>query len=140
MEYLGFLAVLVFLIILLLSGVRIAFAMMIVGIVLLYMEKGGALLDMTSWTAWRCTNSFVMTAIPLFVLMGEFLIRGGLAEDLYKAVTSWLFWLPGRCLQSNIMACTIFAAISGSSAASAATFGKIAIPPQRYLKYSSRHI
>lgn len=140
MESLGLLLVVGMLVVFLVCGVHIAFAMAIVGMILLYIETGTTLFDMAAWTGWATTNSFILTAIPLFVLLGTIIGFSGIATELYKGVTSWIYWLPGKCLQSNIVSCAMFAAISGSSAATAATFAKIAIAPQRKLDYSSRHI
>ena len=140
MEYLGLILVLGALLFLLALSVHIAFAMMIVGTILLYLEKGTELFDMVSWSAWNSMDSFILTAVPLFLLMGEFIMRSKLSEDLYMGLTSWISWLPGKCLQSNIVSCAIFAAMTGSSVATAATFSKIAIGPQKRLNYSPPHI
>ena len=77
--------------------------------------------------AWATSNEFVLVAIPLFILLGEILLRSGIAERMYAAATHWLSWLPGGLMHSNIGACTMFAAISGSSVATAATIGTVAV-------------
>jgi C4-dicarboxylate transporter DctM subunit len=140
MEYLGFLVVLAMLLLLLFAGIQVAFAMTIVGVIVLFFVKGTVLLDMVAWTSWATANSFILTAIPLFLLMGDLIFRGGVAADLYRGITAWLYWLPGKCLQANIMSCSVFAAICGSSVATAATFGKIAVAPQLEQGYSPRHV
>ena len=71
--------------------------------------------------------NFILFAIPLFVLLGEILLRSGIAERMYAAMTHWLSWLPGGLMHSNIGTCTLFAAVSGSSVATAATIGTVAI-------------
>jgi tripartite ATP-independent transporter DctM subunit len=77
--------------------------------------------------AWKTSNDYVLMAIPLFILLGEILLRSGIAERMYSAATHWLSWLPGGLMHSNIGACTMFAAISGSSVATAATIGTVAV-------------
>ena len=78
--------------------------------------------------AWSASTEFLLVAIPLFVLMGEILLRAGIADKVYRSVSTWLSWLPGGLMHSNIGACASFAAISGSTVATAATVGTVAIP------------
>ncbi len=78
--------------------------------------------------AWSTSNEFLMVAIPLFILLGEILLRAGFAERMYGAMAQWLSWLPGGLMHANIGASTLFAATSGSSVATAATVGTVAIP------------
>lgn len=77
---------------------------------------------------WSNSIDFVLIAVPLFILMGEILLRAGIAERMYAALTHWMSWLPGGLMHSNIGACTMFAATSGSSIATAATVGTVALP------------
>ncbi|MCH8153937.1 MAG: TRAP transporter large permease [Proteobacteria bacterium] len=77
--------------------------------------------------AWVSNTSVILVAIPLFILLGEILLRSGIAENMYAAATHWLSWLPGGLMHSNIGSCAMFAAISGSSVATAATIGTVAI-------------
>ena len=77
---------------------------------------------------WSSTNNYVLVAIPLFVLLGEILVRGGFTDRMYQSLTDWLNPLPGGLLHTNIGASAIFAAVSGSSVATAATIGTVAIP------------
>jgi tripartite ATP-independent transporter DctM subunit len=77
--------------------------------------------------AWGATSDVILVAIPLFVLLGEILLRAGIAERMYSAMTQWLSWLPGGLMHANIGACTLFAAVCGSSVATAATVGTVAI-------------
>ena len=79
-------------------------------------------------TVWAPSSSFVLVAVPLFLLMGEVLLRAGLSERLYRALNVWLDRLPGGLLHTNIAACGVFSAISGSSVATAATMGSVALP------------
>lgn len=78
--------------------------------------------------SWSTSNEFLMVAIPLFILLGEILLRSGMAEKMYSAMTLWLSWLPGGLMHANIGASALFAATSGSSVATAATVGTVAIP------------
>ena len=87
---------------------------------------------------WGATNNFVLVAIPLFVLLGELLVRGGFTDRMYKSLSDWLNPLPGGLLHTNIGACAMFAAVSGSSVATAATIGTVAIPAFRGRNYDSR--
>ena len=72
---------------------------------------------------WGAGNNFVLTAIPLFVLLGEILVRGGFTDKMYRSLADWLYWLPGGLLHTNIVASGMLAAVSGSSVATAATIG-----------------
>jgi len=84
---------------------------------------------------WGTLNNFLLVAIPLFVFMGEVLVRGGVTERMYRALSDWLNPLPGGLLHTNIAASTVFAAISGSSVATAATIGTVAFPAFRQRAY-----
>ncbi len=77
--------------------------------------------------SWTVSNEFVLVAIPLYILMGEILLRSGIAEAMYSAMRLWLSWLPGGVMHSNIGFCTMFAATSGSSVATAATVGTVSL-------------
>jgi C4-dicarboxylate transporter, DctM subunit len=79
-------------------------------------------------TIWGSTSSWTLTALPLFLWMGEILFRSKLSSDMFKGLAPWVNWLPGRLLHTNVVGCTIFAAVSGSSAATCATIGKITLP------------
>ena len=84
--------------------------------------------DSMALTVWGSTSSWTLTALPLFLWMGEILFRSKLSNDMFKGLAPWLNWLPGRLLHTNVVGCTIFAAISGSSAATCDTIGKITLP------------
>ncbi len=88
--------------------------------------------------AWSTSTEFLLVAIPLFVLMGEFLLRAGIADRIYSAVSLWLSWLPGGLMHSNIGACTLFASVSGSTVATAATIGTVALPQMEGRGYNTR--
>jgi C4-dicarboxylate transporter, DctM subunit len=84
--------------------------------------------DSMVFTMWGSTSSWTLTALPLFLWMGEILFRSRLTADLFKGLAPWLNRVPGRLLHANVMGCGIFAAVSGSSAATCATIGKITLP------------
>src|SRR5213596_19499 len=84
--------------------------------------------DAMAVTIWGTSSSWTLTALPLFVWMGEILFCTRLSEDMFKGLAPWLERVPGRLLHTNIIGCTIFAAVSGSSAATCATIGKMTLP------------
>jgi tripartite ATP-independent transporter DctM subunit len=88
--------------------------------------------------AWATSNNFLLVAIPFFVLLGEIMLRSGLAERMYNALVVWIPWLPGGLMHSNIAACAMFAATSGSSVATAATIGTVAMSEIEKHGYSER--
>ncbi len=88
--------------------------------------------------AWATSNNFLLVAIPFFVLLGEILLRSGMAERMYGALVLWMPWLPGGLMHSNIAACAMFAATSGSSVATAATIGTVAMGEIEKRGYSER--
>ena len=91
--------------------------------------------DAMAVTIWGTASSWTLTALPLFVWMGEILFRTRLSEDMFKGLAPWLERVPGRLLHTNIIGCTIFAAVSGSSAATCATIGKMTLPELRQRGY-----
>ncbi|MFQ5829850.1 MAG: TRAP transporter large permease [Candidatus Methylomirabilia bacterium] len=115
---------------LLVAGVWIAFAVGLGGLAALYPILGQKTLILFGLTSWEASTGFVLVAIPLFVFMGELISSGGLVQHLYSGVSKAIRGVPGGLVQTNIIACTIFAACSGSSLASAATMGRMAYPEQ----------
>jgi C4-dicarboxylate transporter DctM subunit len=91
--------------------------------------------DAMAVTIWGSLSSWTLTALPLFVWMGEILFRTRLSEDMFKGLAPWLSRIPGRLLHTNIIGCTIFAAVSGSSAATCATIGKMTLPELQKRNY-----
>ena len=87
---------------------------------------------------WQNSIEFLLVAIPMFVLMGEILLRSGITERMYEGMVQWLGWLPGGLMHSNIGACALFAATSGSSVATAATIGTVALPEVEKRNYNER--
>ena len=84
--------------------------------------------DAMAVTIWGSASSWTLTALPLFIWMGEILFRTRLSQDMFKGLAPWVQALPGRLLHTNVVGCTIFAAVSGSSAATCATIGKMTLP------------
>jgi C4-dicarboxylate transporter DctM subunit len=113
---------------LLLSGLWIAFGLGLAGVIVLVLWGGPAALSALGPIAWNTVESFVLTSVPLFILMGEVILRAGLSDGFYRSMGVWFQGVRGGLLQSNIVACAIFAAVSGSSVATAAAIGTVAIP------------
>jgi tripartite ATP-independent transporter DctM subunit len=84
--------------------------------------------DAMAVTIWGSSSSWTLTALPLFIWMGEILFRTRLSQDMFKGLAPWMQALPGRLLHTNVVGCAIFAAVSGSSAATCATIGKMTLP------------
>ncbi|WBY01017.1 TRAP transporter large permease subunit [Ramlibacter tataouinensis] len=84
--------------------------------------------DAMAVTVWGSSSSWTLTALPLFIWMGEILFRTKLSESMFRGLAPWVGRLPGRLLHTNVIGCTIFAAVSGSSAATCATIGKMTLP------------
>lgn len=124
---LGFLVMVV----LMLVGLPIAAVMMGVGLLGGMIAFGDAFFVSTASIAWGTLSENGLTAIPLFVLLGELLLRSGMADGMYRAFAAWFGRLPGGLLHTNIGCCALFAATSGSSVATAATIGTVALPSLR---------
>ncbi|MBX9699261.1 MAG: TRAP transporter large permease [Acetobacteraceae bacterium] len=122
------------------AGVYVAAVLGILGILV-----GLTFSDRPWWafagqTLWGPSSNFVLVAVPLFLLMGEILLRAGLSDRLYRALNIWLNRLPGGLLHTNIASCAVFSAISGSSVATAATMGSVALPYFEGTRYSQRMV
>ncbi len=121
-----------------LIGLPIAVAMALVGIIGGIAAYGAPFLDSIAPVVWGVQNENLLTCIPLFVLLGELLLRSGIADRMYGALSAWLGRLPGGLLHTNIGSCALFAATSGSSVATAATVGTVALPSLQARGYSMR--
>jgi tripartite ATP-independent transporter DctM subunit len=119
-----------------LVGLHVAAALGLIGIALMLIFSDRPLLDVLGQIGWNVNSSFVLVAIPLFILMGEILVRSRVSERLYRVLSDWLAPLPGGLLHSNVAACAVFAAVSGSSAATAATIGSVSLPAFRARNYN----
>lgn len=96
--------------------------------------------DVMLTTIWSASSSWTLTALPMFIWMGEILYRTRLSEDMFKGLSPWMAPLPGGLVHTNIVGCTVFAAVSGSSAATLTTVGKMSIPELRKRQYPERMI
>jgi C4-dicarboxylate transporter DctM subunit len=110
------------------SGLWIGLALLGVGLIAMEVFTQRPVGDSMMLTIWGSSSSWTLTALPLFLWMGEILFRSRMSEDLFKGLSPWLNRLPGRLLHTNVIGSTIFAAVSGSSAATCATVGKITLP------------
>lgn len=110
------------------AGLWVAFALLGVGVAAMALFTEAPLGLVMATTMWGHSNSWALAALPLFIWMGEILFRSRLSEDMFTGLAPWMNRLPGQLLHVNIFACGIFAAVSGSSAATAATIGKLSIP------------
>ena len=117
-----------FLFLLLGSGLWIALSLLGVAWIGMELFTSRPVGDAMAVTIWGSMSSWTLTALPLFLWMGEILFRTKLSEDMFRGLAPWLTKIPGRLLHTNIIGCTIFAAVSGSSAATCATIGKMTLP------------
>lgn len=134
----GFLLTGVFLFVLFLllgSGVWVALALLGVAFVGMELFTDRPAGDAMITTIWTSSSSWTLTALPLFIWMGEILFRTRLSEDMFRGLAPWVAKLPGGLLHTNVIGCTIFAAVSGSSAATLTTVGKMSIPELRKRGY-----
>jgi tripartite ATP-independent transporter DctM subunit len=131
-------AAFVVMIALMLIGIPVAVAMMAVGAGGGFLLYGASFLQSASSVVWSVLNDNLLTGIPLFVLLGELLLRSGMADRMYLALAAWLSRIPGGLLHTNIGCCALFAATSGSSVATAATVGTVALPALAARKYPIR--
>ncbi len=122
------------------SGVWVGLALLGVAYVGMSLFTSRPAGDAMITTIWTSSSSWSLTALPLFIWMGEILYRTRLSEDMFRGLAPWMAPLPGRLLHTNIVGCTIFAAVSGSSAATLTTVGKMSIPELRKRKYPERMI
>jgi len=120
------------------SGVWVALSMIAVSAIGMMLFTTRPVGDAMATTIWGTSSSWTLTALPLFVWMGEILFRTKLSENLFKGLSPWLSKLPGGLIHVNIVGCGLFAAISGSSAATVATVGKMSIPELRKRKYPEK--
>ena len=119
---------LLLLIVLLALSVPVAAVMGVLGLALNQFYASMPLHRAMGEIIWNSSSEYILIAIPLFVMLGEILLRSGIAERVYNGIAQWLSWLPGGLMHANIGACAMFAATSGSSVATAATIGTVAIP------------
>lgn len=132
------LAIFIGLIALLAMGIWVGIALLIVGLISLLLFANAPAGIVLATTTWGTLNSWSLAALPLFIWMGEILFRSRLSTTLFSGLAPWLGGLPGRLLHVNIFGSAVFAAVSGSSAATAATIGKMSMPELRRRGYPER--
>ena len=120
------------------SGIWVALSMIGVSAIAMNLFTSRPVGDAMATTIWGTSSSWTLTALPLFVWMGEILFRTRLSENLFKGLSPWMQKLPGGLIHVNVVGCALFAAISGSSAATVATVGKMSIPELRKRKYPEK--
>tara|TARA_B100001121_G_scaffold19700_1_gene15518 strand:- start:67 stop:1377 length:1311 start_codon:yes stop_codon:yes gene_type:complete len=120
------------------SGIWVAISMIGVSAIGMMLFTSRPVGDAMATTIWGTSSSWTLTALPLFVWMGEILFRTRLSENLFKGLSPWMQKLPGGLIHVNIVGCALFAAISGSSAATVATVGKMSIPELRKRNYPEK--
>ena len=121
-----------------LTSIPIAVSMFVVGAGGGLLAFGAPFLDSMASVLWSVQDENLLTSIPLFVLLGELLLRSGIADEMYETLAAWLGRLPGGLLHTNIGCCALFAATSGSSVATAATIGTVALPSLQQRRYPMR--
>ena len=120
------------------TGVWVALSMVGVSAIGMLLFTSRPVGDAMATTIWGTSSSWTLTALPLFVWMGEILFRTKLSENLFKGLAPWMSRLPGGLIHVNVIGCALFAAISGSSAATVATVGKMSIPELRKRNYPEK--
>ena len=129
---------LVVLLVLLASGVWVAVSLLALGVFGLAVFTNAPVGSLIASTMWDSSWSWAMTALPLFILMGEILFRTRLAEDMFKGLGPWVNWLPGRLLHVNVLGCGIMAAVAGSSAVTCATVARMSLPELKRRGYDEK--
>jgi C4-dicarboxylate transporter, DctM subunit len=129
---------LLMLVVMLAISVPIAATMGVLGLALNQFYSSMPLYLAMGEILWNSSSEYILIAIPLFIMLGEILLRSGIAERVYGAIAQWLSWLPGGLMHANIGTCTMFAATSGSSVATAATVGVVALPQIARRRYDER--
>ena len=119
-------------------GLYVAGALGVLSLVIMYFFSDAPLWNIMGNKAWETNTNFILVAIPLFLLMGELMLRSGMGERMYSALSRWLSFLPGGLLHTNIASCAVFAACSGSSVATSATISRVALPSFRQRGYNDR--
>ena len=121
-----------------LVGLYVAGALGVLSLVMMEAFSDAPLWNILGNKAWESNTNFILVAVPLFLLMGELMLRSGMGERMYAALSRWLVFLPGGLLHTNIASCAVFAACSGSSVATSATISRVSLPSFRQRGYSER--
>ncbi len=131
-------SVIIILLVLIFAAVPVAAALGVLSLALDQLYMNGRLARAIGEFTWDKSKEYILVAIPMFILLGEIMLRAGIAKRMYEAVVEWLSWLPGGLMHANIGSCGIFAASSGSSVATAATVGTVAYPEIGKRGYNER--
>jgi len=129
---------LVLLLVFMAVAIPVAVSLGVLGLALEQIYSPLPLMRAIGEVSWSASNEFLLVSVPMFILLGEILLRSGFAERMYGALVNWVSWLPGGLMHSNIAACGMFAATSGSSVATAATVGTVALPQAKRFGYNER--
>lgn len=119
-------------------GFWVSTTLLVIGIMTMVLFTPAPVGSVMVTTIWGASTSWGLTALPLFIWMGEILFRSKLSENLFAGLSVWLTRIPGRLIHVNVLGCAVFAAVSGSSAATSATVGKISLPELRSRGYDER--
>ena len=117
-------------------GIPVGASLVILALALAGIYSPFPLVKAIGETSWGASSDVIVVAVPMFILMGELMLRSGVAERMYDAMAKWFSWLPGGLMHSNIGACAMFAATSGSSAATAATISTVSLPQMKKHGYN----
>lgn len=120
------------------SGVWVAISLLAVSLIAMYVVTNAPITLVMPQNYWSALSGWTLTALPLFIWMGEILFRSRLSDDLFRGLAPWVTRLPGRLLHVNVLGCAVFAAVSGSSAATAATVGKMSLPELKERGYDEK--
>ena len=118
-------------------GIPVGAALVMLGLTLAGIYSPFPLVKAIGETSWGASSDVIVVSVPMFILMGELMLRSGVAERMYDAMIKWFSWLPGGLMHSNIGACAMFAATSGSSAATAATISTVSLPEMKKHGYNA---
>lgn len=125
---------------LLFLGLHVATALFLTAVVAIEIYFGGALLNVYGTQLWSAMEDYILLSVPLYILLGEILVRSGATDKMYGALALWLGRLPGGLLHTNVGASALFSAVSGSSVSTAATIATVALPSFRRRKYDDRMV
>jgi C4-dicarboxylate transporter DctM subunit len=125
-------------IVLLFLGLHVATALFLTAVLAIQIYFGGSLLNVYGTQLWSAMEDYILLSIPLYILLGEILVRSGATDKMYGAIALWLGRLPGGLLHTNVGASALFSAVSGSSVSTAATIATVALPSFRRRKYDDR--
>lgn len=130
--------ILIVFVVLIFGGMWIPFVVTLTALAIIFLHFGAAGIRGLAFVGWGSMNSFTLTAVPLFILMAELILQSGLGKRLYHGLGELASRIPGGLLQTNIIGCAVFSAISGSSVATAAAIGTVAIPQLKARNYDMR--